>query len=86
MKENKSNVLLYGLIIGGLVGAGVAIYFTSKYFTEKRRINRIRKNKFYEGIEDIFDTKDLESTGNNDSDETTEKEIIDQLYSRPDQP
>ena len=67
MKNNKSNILLYGLLIGGLAGAGVAIYFTSKYFTEKRRINRVKKNKFYEGIEEIFDSKDVDSTEDADN-------------------
>ena len=86
MKNEKSNVLLYGLIIGGLVGAGVAVYFTSKYFTEKRRIKRLSKNKFYEGIEDIFDSGNDESVVGNNIDPATEKEILDQLYSRPDQP
>ncbi|MFI5237340.1 MAG: hypothetical protein ACHQLA_05330 [Ignavibacteriales bacterium] len=80
MKNNKSNILLYGLLIGGLVGAGAAIYFTSKYFTEKRKINRMKKNKFYEGIEDIFDASGAETP---DENIISEQEILDQLYSNP---
>jgi gas vesicle protein len=83
MKDNKSNILLYGLIIGGLVGAGVAIYFGSRYFNERRKRNRFTNNKFYEGIEDIFESKH-EDAKDDDTliDKETEKDIIDQLFSK----
>jgi len=84
MKKNKSNLLLYGLIVGGLVGAGLAIYYSSKFIIKSNSNKRERKHKFYEGIDDIFDSS-AENKNDNDLgiDKETEKGIIDELFSRP---
>jgi hypothetical protein len=83
MKEKESNLLLYGLIIGGLMGAGVAIYFSSKYICRYKKNKRQRKFKFYEGIDDIFDTKPDDGTDEDTRiDKETEEGIIDELFSR----
>lgn len=84
MKKNNSNLLLYGLIIGGLVGAGLAIYYGSRFINKTNKQKRERKNKFYEGIDDIFD-QSAENKNDDDSriDKETEKGIIDELFSRP---
>jgi len=81
--KNKSNMLLYGLILGGLVGAGLAIYFGSKVIIDNKKKKRERKHKFYEGIDDIFETS-AENKVNNDSriDKETEQGIVDELFSR----
>ena len=83
MKEKESHLLLYGVIIGSLVGAGVAIYFSSKFISNTRKNLRERKHKFYEGIDDIFDT-DHGDANQEDSriDKDTEEGIIDELFSR----
>ena len=83
MSKNKSNILLYGLIFGGIIGAGIAIYFSSKAIMSSNRKKKERKHKFFEGIDDIFDVsaKDVaESKSRNDSE--SEKEIVDELSSR----
>jgi len=84
MKKNQSNLLLYGLIIGGLVGAGLAVYYSSRFISKSNSRKRERKNKFYEGIDDIFDTS-AENKNDDDSriDKETEKGIIEELFSRP---
>ena len=84
MKKNKPNLLLYGLIVGGLVGAGLAIYYSSRFVIKSNSKKRERKHKFFEGIDDIFDSS-AENKNNNDSgiDKETEKGIIDELFSRP---
>jgi len=84
MKKNKSNLLLYGLIVGGLVGAGLAIYYGSRFISKSNKQKRERKHKFYEGIDDIFDAS-AENKIDNDTciDKETEKGIIDELFSRP---
>ncbi len=84
MKNNKSNVLLYGLILGGIVGAGLAIFYGSRFIKNNKIKKRERKNKFYEGLDDIFDSS-AENKIDNDSriDKETEKGIIDELFSRP---
>lgn len=84
MKKNKSNLLLYGLILGGLVGAGLAIFYSSRFISKSNSRKRERKNKFYEGIDDIFDSS-AENKIDDDSriDKETEKGIIDELFSRP---
>lgn len=84
MKNKKSNLLLYGLIVGGIVGAGLAIYFGSRFISENKKKKRERKHKFYEGLDDIFDSS-AENKIDNDSriDQETEKGIIDELFSRP---
>jgi hypothetical protein len=83
MKDNKSNLLLYGLILGGIVGAGLVIYFGSKFVIKKRATDKMKKHKFYEGIDDIFNES---AEAVNDSDDTinseTENEIVDELFSR----
>lgn len=84
MKKNNSNLLLYGLVIGGLIGSGLAIYYGSRFISKSNKQKRERKNKFYEGIDDIFDTS-AENNIDDDSriDKETEKGIIDELFSRP---
>jgi hypothetical protein len=84
MKKNKSNLLLYGLIVGGLVGAGLAIYYSSRFIIKSKNQKRERKHKFYEGLDDIFDSS-AENKIDNDTriDKETEKGIIDELFSRP---
>jgi len=84
MKKNNSNLLLYGLIIGGVIGAGLAVYYSSRFISKSNSRKRERKNKFYEGIDDIFDTS-AENKNDDDSriDKETEKGIIEELFSRP---
>jgi gas vesicle protein len=84
MKKNKSKLLLYGLIVGGIVGAGLAIYYSSRFISQNKKKKRERKHKFYEGLDDIFDSS-AENKIDNDSriDQETEKGIIDELFSRP---
>jgi len=83
MKENKPNILLYGLIIGGLVGAGLAVFFSSRFIRKNRKKKKVRKHKFYEGIDDIFESKpgDTED-GDKSIDKETEEGIIEELFSR----
>jgi len=83
MKKNNSNLLLHGLIIGGLVGAGLAIYYGSRFINKTNKQKRERKHKFYEGIDDIFDAS-AQNKSEDDSriDKETEKGIIDELFSR----
>lgn len=83
MKKNNSNLLLYGLIIGGLVGAGLAIYYGSRFISKSNKQRRERKHKFYEGIDDIFEAS-AENKIDEDSriDKETEKGIIEELFSR----
>lgn len=83
MKDNKTNFLLYGLIIGGLVGAGLVIYFGSRSVIKRNKNSREQKNKFYEGLDNIFDASE-KNVPDEDSvvDKDTEKEIIDELFSR----
>lgn len=83
MSDNKSNILFYGLIIGGLIGAGLSVYFGSRFISKNYKKKRERKHKFYEGIDDIFESKsgdtDYEDTN---IDKETEDGIIDELFSR----
>lgn len=83
MKKNKSNMLLYGLIIGGVIGAGLAIYFGSNFISKNKKKKRERRHKFYEGIDDIFDAsaKDVPDDESR-IDKDTENGIIDELFSR----
>lgn len=83
MKKNNSNLLLYGLLIGGLVGAGLAVYYSSRFISKSNKQKRERKNKFYEGIDDIFEAS-AKNKMDDDSriDKETEKGIIDELFSR----
>lgn len=84
MKKNQSNLLLYGLILGGLIGAGLAVYYSSRFISKSNKQKRERKNKFYEGIDDIFDSAS-QNKNDDDSriDKETEKGIIEELFSRP---
>lgn len=83
MQDNKSNFLLYGLILGGMVGAGLVIYFGSKFVVKKRASDKMKKHKFYEGIDDIFnDSAEALKNSDNLIDSETENEIIDELFSR----
>lgn len=83
MKEKESNFLLYGLIIGGILSAGLSIYLGSRFISKTNKNLRERRHKFFEGIDDIFD-ENLENTNTKDSriDKETEEEIIDELFSR----
>lgn len=83
MKEKESNFLLYGLIIGGILSAGLSIYLGSRFISKTNKNLRERRHKFFEGIDDIFD-ENLENTNTKDTriDKETEEEIIDELFSR----
>ncbi len=83
MKDKNSNYLLIGLIVGGLVSAGLVIYFSSRFVSKSKKNKRERKNKFYEGLDDIFDAS-AKNIADEDSsvDKVSEKEIIDELFSR----
>ena len=83
MSDNKSNILLYGLVIGGLIGAGLAVYFSSSFISKNYKKKRERKHKFYEGIDDIFESSsgDIEDEDTR-IDKETEEGIIDELFSR----
>jgi gas vesicle protein len=83
MSKNKSNLLLYGLIFGGIIGAGLAIYFSSRAITSSNRKKKERKHKFFEGIDDIFDESAKDVAGSESRNESdSEKEIVDELFSR----
>jgi hypothetical protein len=83
MKNNKSNYLLYGLVIGGILSAGLVIYFSSRFIGKTKKNKRERKNKFYEGIDDIFEAS-AKNIPDDDTriDKETEAGIIDELFSR----
>ncbi len=83
MSKKKSNLLLDGLIIGGIIGAGVAVYFGTKAVIDSNKKKKERKHKFYEGIDDIFDesAKDIASSDTKNLIDD-EKEITDELFSR----
>ena len=80
--EKETNLLLLGVIVGSLVGVGIAIYFSSKFIGKTRKNLRDRKHKFYEGIDDIFDTKPEKNEEDSRIDKDTEEGIIDELFSR----
>lgn len=83
MKENKPNILLYGLIIGGLIGAGLAVFLSSRFISKNRKKKKDRKHKFYEGIDDIFESKPGDTQDDETSiDKETEEGIIEELFSR----
>lgn len=83
MKKDDSNFLFYGLIIGGILSAGLVILVGSKIISNAKRNKRERKHKFFEGIDDIFDesAKSMKSDDNR-LDKKTEDGIIDELFSR----
>lgn len=83
MKKNNSNYLLYGLIIGGILSTGLVIYFGSKFLNKTNKNKRERKNKFYEGIDDIFEASAKSKTDEDTTiDKETEAGIIEELFSR----
>ena len=83
MSDKKSNILLYGLLIGGLLGASITIYLSSRFIGKKLKSKRDRKHKFYEGIDDIFDSRDEENKDEDSNiDKETEAGIIEELFSR----
>jgi hypothetical protein len=83
MSKNNSSGLIYGFILGGLITAGFLIYFGSKYISKSKTRKQERKHKFYEGIDNIFDTKyEKTDTGDAYIDDATEKGIIEELFSR----
>ena len=82
MNNKKSFFLLYVLVFGSLIGAGVAVYFTSKFISSNIQKRRDRKHKFYEGIDDIFDSIPEEVDDDSRIDKETEEGIIDELFSR----
>jgi gas vesicle protein len=83
MNNKKSNLLLYGIIIGGLLGAGAAVCLSSRLISKNRKKKRDRKHKFYEGIDDIFDSKPGDEENEDASiNKETEEGIIDELFSR----
>lgn len=83
MKNKEPNYLLYGLVIGGVLSAGLVIFLSSRFISKTNRNKRERKNKFYEGIDDIFETS-AKSSQDDDAriDKETEAGIIDELFSR----
>jgi hypothetical protein len=82
MKKNESNFLIYGLVIGGILGAGLFIYLSSRFINKTNKNKRERKNKFYEGIDDIFDESAKATPDDTRIDKETEDGIIDELFSR----
>lgn len=82
MQDNRSNLLLYGLILGGIVGAGLVIYFGSKFVVKKRATDKIKKHKFYEGIDDIFNESAKAIYDSEFIDSETKNGIVDELFSR----
>jgi len=83
MKQNESNFLIYGLIVGGILSAGIAILLGTRFISKTNKNKRERKHKFFEGIDDIFE---LSSKSNPEEetkiDKETEDGIIDELFSR----
>jgi len=83
MKKNDSNFLVYGLVIGGILCAGLAILLSSRFIGKTNRSKRERRHKFYEGIDDIFDASGKSNPNtDNQLDKETENRIIDELFSR----
>ena len=83
MKQNESNFLIYGLIVGGILSAGIAILLGTRFISKTNKNKRERKHKFFEGIDDIFDESGKSNPDNNNQlDKETENGIIDELFSR----
>ena len=83
MKKEESNSLLLGLILGGILSAGLAILVSSRYIINNNRIKRERRHKFFEGLDDIFDESGKPTEDDdNKIDKETEDGIIDELFSR----
>ena len=70
------------MIVGSLIGAGVAVYFTSRFISSSIQKRKERKHKFYEGIDNIFDTNLEEADDDSRIDKETEEGIIGELFSR----
>jgi gas vesicle protein len=81
MSKQKSNLLLYGIIIGGIVGISLAAFFGSKALLSNNKRKKERKHKFFEGIDDIFDASGKDVADSNIQSDA-EKEIADELFSR----
>lgn len=83
MKKDESNSLLLGLILGGILSAGLAILVSSRFIINNNRIKKERRHKFFEGLDDIFDESGKPSDDDdNKIDKETEDGIIDELFSR----
>lgn len=83
MKKHDSNFLVYGLVIGGILSAGLVIFLSSRFINKSNRSKRERRHKFYEGIDDIFDESGKSNPDiNNQLDKEAENGIIDELFSR----
>jgi esterase/lipase len=83
MKKDESNSLLLGLILGGILSAGLAILVSSRFIINNNRIKKERRHKFFEGLDDIFDESGKPSEDDdNKIDKETEDGIIDELFSR----
>jgi len=83
MKQNDSNFLVYGLVIGGILSAGLAILLSTRFIRKTNKNKSDRKHKFFEGIDDIFDESGKSNPDNNNQlDKETENGIIDELFSR----
>ena len=82
MKKNESNFLVSGLVIGGIFGVGLFILLSSRFISKTNKNKRERKNKFFEGIDDIFDESAKATPADTRIDKETEDGIIDELFSR----
>lgn len=83
MKQNESNFLIYGLILGGILSTGLVIFLSRRFINKFYKNKSERKHKFYEGIDDIFDSSPNSSREVTISiDKETEDGIIDELFSR----
>jgi hypothetical protein len=82
-KKHDSNFLVYGLVIGGILSAGLVIFLSSRFIKKTNRTKRERRHKFYEGIDDIFEESGKSNPENdNQLDTETENGIINELFSR----
>ena len=83
MKKNEPNFLVPGLVIGGILGAGLFVFLSSRFISKTKKNRRERKYKFFEGIDDIFDESAKDIADEDKSiDKETEDGIIDELFSR----
>lgn len=83
MKKEKSHTLLYGLILGGIIGAGVIIYFGSKFINTTQKNKRERKHKFFEGLDDIFESSAQNiPVKDSQSDDNSDNAIVEEIFNR----
>jgi len=83
MKQNESNFMIYGIIVGGILSAGIAIIFGTRFISRANKNKRERKHKFFEGIDDIFEPSSKSNPEKDTNiDKETEDGIIDELFSR----